>query len=84
MICSLFLLSACSNETSSSSSGAITEDITYTVAFNGNGAENGSMENIRAKYNQQINIPDNTFVKTGYKFTGWAESAGGEVKYLNQ
>lgn len=84
IICGIFLISACSNDSSNSSSGGEVSNITYTVSFNGNGAESGSIDSINAKYNQQILLPDNTFVKSGCRFTGWAESAGGEVKYLNQ
>ncbi len=82
---SLFTIAACSSSSNSSSNNPTVEDnVVYTVAFDGNGAESGSINSIQAVNGQQISLPDNEFVKDGYRFTGWAESAQGQVKYLNQ
>ncbi|GEM_PF-4854219 len=52
--------------------------ITYTVAFNGNGATSGSMESITpVKYDVTGTLTPNAFGKTGYTFTGWNTLSGG-------
>lgn len=43
----------------------------YTISFNGNNSDAGSMENITLKYDQKINLPSNQFSRTGYLFNGW-------------
>lgn len=81
------VFTGCAGESSSSSKGnnsGVSSDTNYTITFNGSGAESGSIATIQAKNNQQIQLPDNKFIKNGYKFTGWAESENGDVKYTNQ
>lgn len=43
----------------------------YQIAFDGNGATSGSMENQKAKYDVPVTLKQNVFQKTGYTFTGW-------------
>lgn len=81
IICGIFLISACSNGSDNSSYGWEAGDITYTVSFNGNGAESGSIDSINAKYNQQVFLPDNTFVKTGYRFTPLSAQPASSLKW---
>lgn len=70
-----------SNGSDNSSYGGEAGDITYTVSFNGNGAESGSIDSINAKYNQQVFLPDNTFVKTGYRFTPLSAQPASSLKW---
>ena len=84
---SLAVFAGCAGESSSSSIGnnaGSSSDTSYTISFNGSGAESGNIEEIKAKNNQQIQLPDNTFIKNGYKFTGWSETENGTVKYTNK
>lgn len=53
---------------------------TYAIAFNANGGT-GTMSSISMTYGITKTLPENTFTKTGYKFTGWATSAGGSKIY---
>jgi len=53
------------------------------ITFNGNGNTSGSMPNQTVYNNGNKVLNDNTFVKTGYHFIGWAESADGAVKYTD-
>lgn len=87
VILSLAVFAGCSGDSSLSSTGNNTNnssDTNYTISFNGSGAESGNIEEIQAKNNQQIQLPANTFIKNGYKFTGWSESENGTVKYTNE
>ena len=48
------------------------EPITYTVIFDGNGADaSSSMASQEFKYDESKALSQNTFVRTGYTFTGW-------------
>ena len=48
------------------------EPITYTVVFDGNGADaSSSMASQEFKYDESKALNQNTFVRTGYTFTGW-------------
>ena len=49
---------------------------TYTVSFNGNGAE-GNMEDMAFTYDQAQDLTANNFSKTGYHFTGWNTASNG-------
>ncbi len=52
--------------------------IRYSISFNGNGSTSGSMEKLENCYSDEIyTLPENTFVRTGYEFTGWNTSADG-------
>ena len=44
--------------------------ITYTIHFDGNGSTAGEMADIQAKYDEQITLPDNAYVRT----TDWGDS----------
>ena len=44
--------------------------ITYTIYFDGNGSTAGEMADIQAKYDEQITLPDNAYVRT----TDWGDS----------
>lgn len=48
------------------------EPITYTVIFDGNGADaSSSMASQEFKYDESKALSQNTFVRTGYTFIGW-------------
>ena len=54
------------------------EPITYTVIFDGNGADaSSSMASQNFKYDESKALSQNTFVRTGYTFTGWNTNADG-------
>jgi uncharacterized repeat protein (TIGR02543 family) len=48
---------------------------TYTVTFNGNGSTGGSMSNETASAPSALST--NTFVRSGYTFSGWNTASGG-------
>ena len=54
--------------------------ITYTVSYNPNGGA-GTMTDNELSYDEKIQLNENTFVKTGCRFIGWAKSADGDVIY---
>ena len=54
--------------------------IAYTVKFLANGAE-GTMEDIVLIYDSPVDQPTLGFTRAGYRFEGWATSAGGKVVY---
>ncbi len=54
--------------------------ITYTVSYNPNGGA-GTMTDNELNYDEKIQLNENTFVKTGCRFIGWATSADGNVLY---
>lgn len=48
------------------------EPISYTVVFDGNGADaSSSMASQEFKYDESNALNQNTFTRTGYTFTGW-------------
>ena len=47
--------------------------ITYTVNFDANGGT-GTMSAIEKIFDNNSNLPENTFIKTGYNFAGWSTS----------
>ena len=49
----------------------------YTLAFNNNGGS-GTMESHNAVRDIAWGVPDSTFTKTGYAFTGWNTKADGK------
>ncbi|MBQ6550232.1 MAG: InlB B-repeat-containing protein [Lachnospiraceae bacterium] len=53
----------------------------YVVIFSGNGADSGEMEDqvFYSKIEQPLSL--NRFVREGYIFLGWSDSASGEKKY---
>ena len=62
-----------------------TTRITYTIAFNGNGATSGSTASMSMVYGTAKNLTANGFKRTGYKFTGWNTKANGSgTKYSDK
>lgn len=58
---------------------------TYSIAFNGNGSESGSMEEQSMTYDVAKALSDKGFTKTGYTFTGWNTKANGSgTAYQNK
>lgn len=52
--------------------------INYTVAFDGNGATSGSMDQLTNRvYDEPFALPPNDFVRPGSKFLGWNTKADG-------
>ena len=49
---------------------------TYTVRFNGNGGS-GSMNDQTFRYGTEAALSENTFMRSGYTFTGWNTQADG-------
>lgn len=58
-----------------------TKPIEYTVIYNGNGSSSGSTASSSHIYNQSKNLTKNGFKRTGYVFSGWAETRTGSKKY---
>ncbi|MCL1920354.1 MAG: InlB B-repeat-containing protein [Kiritimatiellaeota bacterium] len=56
---------------------------TYTVTYDGNGADGGSTEDSSHIYGVASPLTLNGFTRTGYTFTGWATTSGGAVVYTN-
>ncbi len=50
---------------------------TYYIAFDGNGADSGSMANMTARYDAASALPVNQFSRTYYTFAGWNTKSGG-------
>lgn len=45
---------------------------TYTISYNGNGADSGDVSNNMATYGSNFTLPQNGYWKKGYKFLGWS------------
>ena len=63
--------------------------ITYTIHFDGNGSTAGEMADIQAKYDEQITLPDNAYVRTtdwgDSTFMGWNRTADTKtIEFSNQ
>ncbi len=58
--------------------------IPYSIMFNGNGHDSGSMAKVFCTYDKTQYLPANTFVKTGYLFAGWATAAANTVQYADK
>ena len=64
--------------------------ITYTIKYDGNGADSGVMENTTHIYHTSsaesgvVHLRKNTFKKSGYSFSGWvfSKKINGETYYL--
>lgn len=59
---------------------------TYSIKFNGNGADSGQMSKLSGKkYGTSYKLTANKFKKTGYTFNGWNTKADGTgKKYKNK
>ena len=53
--------------------------IAYTISFNGNGADSGSVGNISATYDVEYPLPDNGFSKMGRSFKAWRLGLAGDT-----
>ena len=51
------------------------------VVFNGNGATSGNMEDQVIATDSSANLTQNTYIRTGYTFIGWATTPTGAVTY---
>ena len=60
---------------------AVWKTHTYTVVFEGNGADSGEMGSLDMTYGEPAGLSQNAFRREGYTFTGWAASAKGTAKY---
>ena len=49
----------------------------YTIRFEGNGADSGSMAPMTLRYTESRRLPANEFRKKGYKFLGWQRKGSG-------
>lgn len=49
----------------------------YTITFNGNGSDGGSMNDQVILYGESKSLTTNGFTKTGHSFTGWNTKADG-------
>ena len=63
--------------------------ITYTIHFDGNGSTAGEMADIQAKYDEQITLSDNAYVRTtdwgDSTFMGWNRTADTKtIEFSNQ
>ncbi len=62
-----------------------TQNITYTIKFNGNGSTSGSMSSMKMSYGTAKNLTANAFTKTGHSFSGWNTKADGSgTSYSNK
>ena len=56
---------------------------TYTITFDGNGAESGTVASMTGSTTAtSIVLPANNFVRAGYTFGGWTESASSNRAYF--
>ncbi|MGL4483938.1 MAG: InlB B-repeat-containing protein [Anaerovoracaceae bacterium] len=61
-----------------------TDPYSYDVVFDKNdGAATGVMPNQTVTYDQVFTLNANLYLKTGYKFDGWALTSGGVVAHIN-
>lgn len=57
---------------------------TYTITFDGNGADGGSTPQQTCFADKTYHLNPNGFTKTGYTFSGWARTPGGDVMYADR
>ena len=53
--------------------------IAYTISFNGNGADSGSVGNISATYDVEYPLPDNGFARADRSFKAWRLGMDGDT-----
>lgn len=64
---------------------AVWTENSYTLNFDGNGAETGNLHPVVLTYTQDYTISANPFTKTGYKFNGWNTKADGSgITYADE
>ncbi len=62
-----------------------TQNLTYTIAFNGNGSTSGSTASMTMAKDESKKLTANGFSKTGNSFTGWNTKANGSgTAYTNK
>ena len=62
-----------------------TQNLTYTIAFNGNGNTGGSTASMTMAKDESKKLTANGFTKTGNSFTGWNTNANGSgTSYTNK
>ncbi len=52
-----------------------------TITFDGNGADEGSVEEMKGTTGSVIVLPENSFAKEGYTFGGWSTDLSGDIVY---
>ena len=57
---------------------------TNQIVFDGNGSTTGQMDNVTAKTDEIITLPNNEYEKEGYTFVGWSLTSNGEVEYTDK
>jgi len=55
----------------------------YQVKYDANGGT-GTMSNSTHTYNSSANLRENTYIKTGYSFSGWSKTKTGSVSYKDK
>lgn len=60
---------------------AVWTPISYTIRYDGNGADEGETPDSLHRYDELKALSQNGFIKSGYTFQGWAASQDGEVLY---
>ena len=63
---------------------AVWNGVTYYVAYDGNGADNGTMFNSTHVYGTGSKLNKNNYSRTGYYFAGWSDSAEGDFMYVDE
>ena len=57
--------------------------VSYTIAFDGNGAGGGSTTAQTVTGGQSVATTRNGFTRAGYRFVGWATSPSGQPAYTD-
>ena len=64
--------------------GPVYSPIEYSIVFNSNGGS-GSMNSMDVLYDETVELSDNSFTRTNYKFVGWnTEPDGSGTSYSNK
>ena len=63
---------------------AVWQAETYTVVFDGAGADGGDMEDFSIAYDRKTALPANRLTRTGYTFQGWALEEDGQKVFANK
>ena len=61
-----------------------TKGISYTIAYDGNGATSGTMTNQGFIYGTAQNLKQNAFIRQDYDFLGWSTTANASPSYKDQ
>lgn len=57
---------------------------TYTIIYDGNGHDSGTMVDQEVKYGREFTLNQNEFERDGYIFTGWSKNIKGSAEYSDQ